>query len=308
MTGDLPGADGLFRKYLSAGPSAQPELAGFQQAQWEFLTGRRKMGMQRLEQILTKLPGETPVLGACQLSIWKLQTGDSKGAVSMAEQAARIGQSPGAKNMGAMCLAVAGGSSSSSALANGIGLMLARKYAEALPVLEKLYRETNPTFDGQIRILLAWAYVENGRAADAKKLVGLYPIPLSSGDALFASLIFPRFLFLRGTVLGEKKNLELNLKFVGQVGNLPPIINRPGAGLREKADLQSAADYQSALQFNSLKIWGLRGLPTVCANPLHRDVLRGRIGAGRTSCPGLRCRDSAGLGLALSPLGNCAAL
>ncbi len=224
MTGDLPGADGLFQKYLSASPSAQPaqrELAVFQQAQWEFLTGRRKAGMQRLEQILTKLPGETPVLGACQLSIWKLQTGDSKGATAMAEQGARIAQSPGAKNMGAMCLAVAEGSSSSSALANAIGLMLARKYAEALPLLEKLYRETNPTFDGQIRILLAWAYVENGRAADAKKLVGLYPIPLSSGDALFASLIFPRVLFLRGTVLGEKKSLELYLKYVG---DLPDVV------------------------------------------------------------------------------------
>ncbi len=205
MTGDLPGADGLFQKYLSAAPSAQRELAAYQQAQWEFLTGRRKAGMQRLEQILAKLPGEGPVVGACQLSIWKLQMGDSKGAVSMAEQAVRSAQSPGARNMSTICRLVADG-------ATPAGFMLAHKYAKALPLLEKNYRETNPSFDGQIRTLLAWAYVENGRAADAKKLVALYPIPLSSGDPMFASLIFPRFLYLRGVVLQDKQSGELYKK------------------------------------------------------------------------------------------------
>ena len=104
--------------------------------------------------------------------------------------------------MSAMCRAVADGS-------NPAGMMLARKYAEALPLLEKNYSETNPSFDGQIRTLLAWAYVENGRAADAKKLVALYPIPLSAGDPMFASLIFPRFLFLRGVVLQDRRSTEL---------------------------------------------------------------------------------------------------
>jgi len=205
MTGDLPGADGLFQKFLGANQSAQRELAAYQQAQWEFLTGRRKAGMQRLEQILTKLPGEAPVVGACQLSIWKLQAGDSEGAGGMAEQAVRSAQSPAVRDMSAMCRAVAEGS-------NAVGLMLARKYTQALPLIEKSYRETNPSFDGQIRTLLAWAYVENGRASDAKKLVALYPIPLSSGDPMFASVIFPRFLFLRGVVLQDRRSTELYQK------------------------------------------------------------------------------------------------
>jgi tetratricopeptide (TPR) repeat protein len=210
MTGDLAGADGLFQKYVNASQSAQRELTGYQQAQWEFLTGRRKAGMQRLEQILTKLPGEGPAVGACQLSIWKLQTGDSRGAVSMADQAVKIARSPAVRTITAMCQAVADGSKE-----NAFGLMLAHKYAEALPIIEKTYRETNPSFDGQIRTLLAWAYVENGRAADAKQLVALYPIPLSAGDPLFASLIFPRFLFLRGVVLQSKPSHDLYLKLGG---------------------------------------------------------------------------------------------
>jgi len=217
MTGDLPGADGLFQKYAGAIQAGQQELAGYQQAQWEFLTGRRKAGMQRLEQILAKLPGEGPAVGACQLSIWKLQTGDSQGAVSMADQAVKSAQSPAVRNMSAMCRAVAGGSraNSNSPVANAFGLMLARKYAEALPIIEKIYRETNPSFDGQVRTLLAWAYVENGRAAEAKNLVALYPIPLAAGDPLFASLIFPKFLYLRGVVLQSKESRELYLKLGG---------------------------------------------------------------------------------------------
>ncbi|HEY6389949.1 MAG TPA: tetratricopeptide repeat protein, partial [Bryobacteraceae bacterium] len=217
MTGDLPGADGLFQRYLKATQAAQSELAGYQQAQWEFLTGRRKAGMQRLEQILSKLPGEGPAVGACQLSIWKLQTGDPQGAVSMADQAVKSARSPAVRNMSAMCRSVAEGSkaNSNSPVANAFGLMLARKYADALPLIEKIYRETDPSFDGQVRALLAWAYVENGRAADAKQLVALYPIPMAAGDPLFASLIFPRFLYLRGVVLGSKQSRELYLKLGG---------------------------------------------------------------------------------------------
>jgi Flp pilus assembly protein TadD len=221
MTGDLPGADGFFQKYLSAIQATQRELAGYQQAQWEFLTGRRKAGMQRLEQILAKLPGEGPAVGACQLSIWKLQTGDSAGAVSMADQAVKSAQSPAVRNMSAMCRAVAEGSkaNSNSPVANAFGLMLARRYAEALPIIEKIYRETNPSFDGQVRTLLAWAYVENGRAADAKQLVALYPIPLSAGDPLFASLIFSKFLSLRDVLLQSKQDHDLYLKLGGDVAH-----------------------------------------------------------------------------------------
>ena len=63
-----------------------------------------------------------------------------------------------------------------------------------------------------------------GRIAEARKLVQLYPLPLSSGDPIFASLIFPRFLYLRGVVLENegkrskaKQSYELFLKYAGDV-------------------------------------------------------------------------------------------
>ena len=85
-------------------------------------------------------------------------------------------------------------------------------------------RRDNPAADGQIRTLLAWADVGAGRIAEARKLVQLYPLPLSSGDPIFASLIFPRFLYLRGVVLENegkrskaKQSYELFLKYAGDV-------------------------------------------------------------------------------------------
>jgi hypothetical protein len=113
--------------------------------------------------------------------------------------------------------------------------LFARKYAEAVPLLEAIYRETSPTSDGQIRTLLAWTYVDTGRVADARKLVQIYPIPLSSGDPVFVSLMFPRFLYVRGVVLQNegkraeaKKSMDLFQKYAGDV---PDILGAKG-GLR----------------------------------------------------------------------------
>jgi hypothetical protein len=74
-----------------------------------------------------------------------------------------------------------------------------------------------------MRTLLAWAYVETGAIDQAAGLMDPYPLPLSSGEPLFASLIFPRYWSLRGTVLEHegkideaKKSFELYSKYQDQ--------------------------------------------------------------------------------------------
>jgi Flp pilus assembly protein TadD len=215
MTGDLAGADALFAKFLGLAQPAQRATASYQQAQWEFLTGRRKAGMARVEQILAALQGDTQTLALCQLSIWKLQTGDAKAAADLAGRASATAQSPQARNL-------------ATTFRDQYALLFALKYAEARPALEAKLRETNPAADGQIRTLLAWDYVELGRIEEARKLLALYPIPLSSGDPLFASLIFPRFFYLRGVVLEKegkraeaKQSYDLYRKYAG---DLPDVF------------------------------------------------------------------------------------
>lgn len=88
--------------------------------------------------------------------------------------------------------------------------------------LQLAYQKANPSNDGQIRVLLAGALVKAGRIDEAGNLLEMCPLPLSSGDPMQASLIFPRYFALRAAVLGKqgkpdeaKKNRELYVKYAG---------------------------------------------------------------------------------------------
>ena len=229
LAGDLSASDALFQKYLNFIEAHERGRAGYFRAQWDFLTGRRKAAMAGLEKLAPSLEGDGRSLALSQWSVWKLETGDAQAAEELATQAESSAVSPAARNVSALCRIISrpGAGPSGSRLADAYTLLFARKYAEALPVLDTLYRETDPRADGQIRTLLAWAYVETNRVADAGRLVGAYPIPLSSGEPLFASLIFPRYLFVRGVVLEQqgkraeaKAAYELFLKYAGDVPDI----------------------------------------------------------------------------------------
>jgi hypothetical protein len=188
-------------------------------AQWEFLTGRRKAGLARMEKLTPELEGDLQSLGLSQLAIWKLEIGDSKAAAELANQAVMRAQSPQVRGIGGVCRYIASGTagsgvSSGSKTADAYALLFAKKFGDALPLLQSIYSETNPSADGQVRTLLAWAYVETGAMDKAAKLLDTYPLPLSSGEPLFASLMFPRYLFLRGAVLQhEGKRDEANKSY-----------------------------------------------------------------------------------------------
>ncbi len=232
MMGDLVGADGNFQKYLALAETRRRQAAGFERAQWEFMTGRRKLGMAALEKMIPTLTDDEQSLAYGQLSIWKLETGAEKEGADLAQRAEGLARSARTRNLSAIAKAMAGPAGTGNAYA----LLFARKYAEAVGPLEALYRETNPAADGQIRTLLAWAYVETSRIAEARQLVQIYPLPLSAGDPVLASLIFPRFLYLRGVVLQNegkrgkaKQSYELFLKYAGDV---PDVFGEEAAARR----------------------------------------------------------------------------
>jgi Flp pilus assembly protein TadD/TolB-like protein len=188
MTGDLRSADELFAKYVG---SAKGGRAGYQMAQWQFLTGRRKKAIEGMEKLVGMPDGEFQKLARSQLAVWELETGSSN--------APEYGEVSGP-----------------------LRLLLAGKFRDALPGLEAAYEATNPAADGQIRVLFAWARVETGGFPEAAKLLEICPLPLSSGESIFASLIFPRYFALRAAVLEKqgkldeaKKNRELFEKYAG---------------------------------------------------------------------------------------------
>jgi tetratricopeptide (TPR) repeat protein len=228
MTGDLAGANSLFDKYVARAEGGQRGRMAFQKAQWEFLTGRRKAAMAGLERMLPTVEGDGRSLALSQLSVWKFQTGDQKAAEQFASLAGESAVSPAARNISAVCRAVLHPDvESGSRLADAYARIFAGKIPEAAPMLEMLYRGTNPHNDGEIRTLLAWAYVKMGRATDARALIGVYPLPMPAGEQVFASLVFPRYLFVRGAVLQQqgkrpeaKGAYELFLKYSGDAADI----------------------------------------------------------------------------------------
>jgi Flp pilus assembly protein TadD len=189
MTGDLQQANALFAKYV--GPGVERGRAAYQMAQWEFLTGRRMKAIEAMEKLVGTLDGESQKLACSQLAVWDLETGRSN--------APPCGEVSGL-----------------------LRLLLAGKFRDALPGLEEGFQKANPSNDGQIRVLLAWALVETGSIDRAAKLIELCPLPLSSGEPMLASLIFPRYFALRAKVFEKqgkpdeaKKNHELFMKYGG---------------------------------------------------------------------------------------------
>jgi hypothetical protein len=91
-----------------------------------------------------------------------------------------------------------------------------------LPLLQAAYAETNPAVDGEIRTLLALAYVETGAIDKAAGLVESTPLVLSFGEPQFTAPILPLYLFVRSVVLeheGKKdearRSQELYTKYEG---------------------------------------------------------------------------------------------
>ena len=227
LAGDLREGDAVFRKYAGLFEEGQQRGRGaFLLTQWEFLTGRRKSASASLEKLAHALDADSRSQAWSQLSIWKLETGEQQAGAELADQAAGAALSPRARNLAAVSRLIAKppAQASGSPLADALVLLFARKFGDATPLLERMYRETNPAADGQVRTLLAWAYVETNKIEDARGLLNRYPLPLNSGEPMFASLVFPRYLFLRGAVLERqgkraeaKAAYELFLKYTGDV-------------------------------------------------------------------------------------------
>ncbi len=224
MLGDRQGADALFARHLSPNKGGRSAGADYQMAQWEFQTGRRKAGIARMEKLVQASSGDLQSLALSQLAIWHLDQGDGKLATDLAQEATAGAQSPLVRKVSATAAAIASGSvaSSSSKAVDAYTLLFAKKYGEALPLLQAAYAETNPSADGEIRTLLAWAYVETGAVDKAAALVGSAPFVLSFGEPQFSSPILPRYLFVRSAVLehqGKKdeaaKIQALYLKYEG---------------------------------------------------------------------------------------------
>ena len=210
MTGDRKAADAIFMRYLDFRKADNRNLNEFQHSQWEWLTGQRKQALNRVQTLLPSTQGDVAALLNSQLAIWNLQIGDRPASTRYAQDAGPQAVTPGLKNLVALCrlLTAPAPQHTGSDVVDAYALLFSGRFADAIPALERLYRQTSPDADAQVRTLLAWAYSKIGRSRDAASLTALYPIPLNGAEDIFPSLIFPRFLQVRSVVLESQGKHE----------------------------------------------------------------------------------------------------
>jgi tetratricopeptide (TPR) repeat protein len=217
MTGDSGSADRLFQQFLAWRRNAMRDpLLPLWQAQWDFLSGRRRQAMAELAAMLPPFSGEVRSRAEAQYAFWLFASGDAAGARTHADEALHDAQTPGSREAAAMCRFLAFPSAPPAewtARANtvlggappqfresalGYALVLDRHPAEAIPVLARVFASTAPGEDGQQRAMLISALLAAGRRDAAQKLLWPMPIPISSDEAVFSALVFPRWLTWTG--------------------------------------------------------------------------------------------------------------
>ena len=199
LAGDAGTADRLFQQFLG---TVNKNLAELQRAQWDFMSGRPKQGIDRIQASRSGLTGDDAALATAQLAIWILQTGDRNQAAKLAAEASARSVSRPMKNLAALCSFLTSPTPGATPLPlfNGLALMLGGHYSQAIPLLKKILSETPPGQDGEVRTWLAWCYWKAGEPASAKPLVDLYPLFFPGPDSIFASLTYPRFMEVRAAV------------------------------------------------------------------------------------------------------------
>ena len=166
MTGDVSGADGIFR-----GLQATDSVAACRRAQWLYLTGRKDEAVAEMKRITA--PEARPLIEA-QLGVWRLLSGSREEAPAASPYARRL------------------------ALARELA---DRRFVDAVPVLKELAAAADPVGSDRVAVLLAWAWIETGRIQDAIPLLATYGVPPAVVEDPLIYFAFPRIFELRAAVL-----------------------------------------------------------------------------------------------------------
>ncbi len=227
MTGDVAGADAMQKQYDDAHAAAHDPALPYHQAEWLWISGRRKEAYQRLSAFAQQIengPLKEVASGAySELALWSLMVGDRNGANEMVRKAVQFAGPKSAANVVvARFLAQPPASAeewnarADQLFHNGpagpvkqlwlaYALLLNKDFANAGVALQR-FVEAGGSGDESIPVLQAWTLVETGKESEAAALLRFLPAPPMAGPGLFTSFYFPRFYYLRGAV-AEKQGM-----------------------------------------------------------------------------------------------------
>jgi tetratricopeptide (TPR) repeat protein/TolB-like protein len=240
-TGDIAGADTAFGEYAQARIKAKDAMVEYRRAEWEYLSGRRKAALDRLEAYATAMLKESADRASqaySQLAIWNLSLGDRARARAFAAKAA-ASAGPISAGIVAVTRFLCDPPPSHAALAQQAerlfpdarqtrmknlatiyALLYGRDYAGAAPLLQEIFDHSAPTPEESVPVLLAWAHIEAKQTQEAVKLLARNPVPNATAVDLFTFLYYPRFFFLKAEALrqsGQREDAARNYRLFLQL-------------------------------------------------------------------------------------------
>ena len=210
MTGDVSGAEAIFREYETARRAAGDPAIELARAEWDRLRGKPKEAIHNLEILTTTTKNrDLASLAHASLTVWFLEAGDRASARQHAAQAVATAGGPMTAALAAICRYVVdpAGVSFPDPLVRAEAALLSKDFAAAVPLLREVLAHSAPSPTETAPVLLAWALEETGQFDEAEKHLRATPVPAALGPAPFQALSFPRIFHLRA-VAAEKKGLQ----------------------------------------------------------------------------------------------------
>jgi tetratricopeptide (TPR) repeat protein len=212
MTGDTAGANHIFQRYAAQRSAVQDPVGGYRQAQWLYLTGKKTEAVERMTSLAwAPAAAEILSLAASQLAVWSLLNGNRVEAAAWTGKAAAAAGSPASRRLAALCLALTGSTPPQGALtaeaaegAAALGALLARRFADAVPLLKELSAAADPVGSDRVGVLLAWGLIETGRIQDAAPWLDTFGVPPIGLEDPLVYFSFPRVFQLRATLLAKQ--------------------------------------------------------------------------------------------------------
>ncbi len=239
-SGDIAGASTLADRYHQARAAAHDPLVDLRKIEWMWLTGRRKDACRQMEVYARASLNDVAPRVWAELAVWELMLGDRAAAQKAAEA---IGSNGGGMGMIIRFLllppAPAGEWSGRAAqafpnpqqaairtLAMTAALLQEGEFQPASEILQHSLEAGPPQPDETAQVLLAWGYLETGRAADAAPLLKAIPVPAFTGADAFLGFSFPRFYYLRGEEAakqGKADEARANYRLFLQLSGPDPL-------------------------------------------------------------------------------------
>jgi Flp pilus assembly protein TadD len=217
MSGDIPGADALFKQFADARPAPKDPLADYRKAQWAWITGRRKEGYAQMAAFAQSAERgseqQAAVQAYGQLAIWSVALGDRSKAAGFARNASTAVQflsqpsapaSEWAARADRAFPAPAEKQEKEAAIA--YALLADKQFADAANLLERLYGHGSANAAENFGVMLAWAYLETGKPKQAAALLRFNPLPSAAGVPELSVFDFPRLFYLRGRIAAAAGN------------------------------------------------------------------------------------------------------